>query len=270
MAIITISRGSYSKGKEIAEKVAQELGYECIARKVLLEAKEEFDVPEIKLVRAIHDAPSILDSLSYGKEKYISFIRTEILNHFKRDNIVYHGLAGHFFVKGISHVLKVRIIADLEDRVRLEMEREGISHDEALSILQKDDEERRKWSEYLYGIDTWDSRNYDLVIHVHKLAVKDAVDMICHTASLESFQTTPESQRAIEDLALAAQTKAVLMDVKADLRVSARDGKIWIRTEAPILQSEALAEKIEEIAQTVPGVRESKIEVIPSGAEALG
>jgi hypothetical protein len=45
MAIITISRGSYSKGKEIAEKVAQELGYECIARKVLLEAKEEFNIP---------------------------------------------------------------------------------------------------------------------------------------------------------------------------------------------------------------------------------
>ena len=27
MAIITISRGSYSKGKEVAEKVAERLGY---------------------------------------------------------------------------------------------------------------------------------------------------------------------------------------------------------------------------------------------------
>jgi len=177
MAIITISRGSYSKGKEIAENVAQKLGYECIARKVLLEAKEEFNVPELKLVRAIHDAPSILNSLSYGKEKYISFIQAEILNHFKKDNVVYHGLAGHFFVKGICHVLKVRIIADLDDRVRLEMEREGISRKEALSIIRKDDEERRKWSKYLYGIDTWNSTNYDLVIHIHKLKVKDAVDM---------------------------------------------------------------------------------------------
>ena len=139
MSIITISRGSYSKGKEIAEKVALELNYECIARKVLLEAKEEFNVPEIKLIRAIHDAPSILSRLSYGKEKYISFIQAEILNHFKKDNVVYHGLAGHFFVKGISHVLKVRIIADMEDRVRLEMEREGIPRDKALHILQKDD-----------------------------------------------------------------------------------------------------------------------------------
>ena len=47
MAIITISRGSYSKGKEIAEKVAQQLGYECIARRVLLEASEEFNASDI-------------------------------------------------------------------------------------------------------------------------------------------------------------------------------------------------------------------------------
>jgi hypothetical protein len=32
MSIITISRGSYTKGKEIAEKVAKKVGYECIAR----------------------------------------------------------------------------------------------------------------------------------------------------------------------------------------------------------------------------------------------
>ena len=30
MGVITISRGSYSKGKEIAEKLANNLGYECV------------------------------------------------------------------------------------------------------------------------------------------------------------------------------------------------------------------------------------------------
>ena len=125
MAIITISRGSYSKGKEIAEKVSECLGYECIARRVLFEASGDYNIPEVKLVRAIHDAPSFFGNLTHKKEKYISFLQAEILEHFRKDNVVYHGLAGHFFVKGISHVLKVRIIADLEDRVRLEMEREG-------------------------------------------------------------------------------------------------------------------------------------------------
>jgi hypothetical protein len=44
----------------------------------------------MKLVRAIHDAPSILDRFSYGRERFI---------------------------------LKVRIMADLEDRIGEEMRR---------------------------------------------------------------------------------------------------------------------------------------------------
>ena len=52
MSVITISRGSYSRGKEVAEKVAKQLGYECISRDILLEASEEFNIPEIRLIRA--------------------------------------------------------------------------------------------------------------------------------------------------------------------------------------------------------------------------
>ena len=101
MAIITISRGSYSYGKAIAEKVAEKLKYDCIARDVLLEASKEFNLPEIKLLSAIKDAPSILDRFVYGKEKYIAYIQASLLKYLKKDNVVYHGLAGQFFVKDI-------------------------------------------------------------------------------------------------------------------------------------------------------------------------
>ena len=61
MSIITISRGSYSRGKEVAETLARELGYECVSREIILEASEQFNIPEIQLVHAIEDAPSILN-----------------------------------------------------------------------------------------------------------------------------------------------------------------------------------------------------------------
>ena len=47
MSIITISRGSFSKGKEVAEKLAEKLNYECISRDILIEASEHFNIPEI-------------------------------------------------------------------------------------------------------------------------------------------------------------------------------------------------------------------------------
>ena len=114
MGVITISRGSYSKGKEIAEKLAQHLGYECISREILLETSDHFNIHELKLTRAIHDAPSIFDRFKHGKEKYIIFLREAFLEHIRKDNVIYHGLAGHFFCQGIPSILKVRINANLE------------------------------------------------------------------------------------------------------------------------------------------------------------
>ena len=145
MAIITISRGSYSKGKEVAERAAELLGYSCISRDLLVEASEQFNIPEIKLVRALHDAPSILERFTYGKEKYLAYVESAFLKHAQKDNMIYHGLAGHFFLTGVQHVLKVRVLADIEDRVRLETEREKIQPEEARHVLVKDDQERRQW-----------------------------------------------------------------------------------------------------------------------------
>jgi len=263
MAIITISRGSYSKGKEVAEKVGEKLGYECISRDVLLEASERFNIPEVKLVRAIHDAPSILGRFAYGKEKYISFIESAILRHFKNDNVVYCGLAGHFFAREIAHVLKVRILADFEDRVRLEMARESISEREAAHILKKDDEERRKWSMHLYGIDPWDPSLYDLIIHIKQITVDAAVDTICNTVARKEFQTTPESQKRMENLLLAAEVRAAIIDKKPDARVSASDGKVIIKTAEIGSREIALEKKLEKAVLAVPGVKEVEVAVRP-------
>ncbi len=205
MAIVTISRGSYYRGKEVAEKLAQKLGYQCISREILLEASEEYNIPEIKLIRAIEDAPSILERFTRQKEKYIAFIRAALLKHVQKDNVVYHGLFGHFFLQDIPHVLKVRIVGNLEARVADEVKREGISADKAREIILRDDEERRKWALYLYGADFWDATLYDLVIHLKTISVDDAVSLICHALELPGFQTTPQSQEAIDSLVEAAR-----------------------------------------------------------------
>jgi len=263
MPIITISRGSYSKGKEVADRVAQRLGYEVVSREVVLEASEEFNVPEIKLVRAIHDAPSILDRLSHRKERYIAYIRAALLQHFRKGKVVYHGLAGQFFVRSIPHVLKVRVISDMDDRIKLEMEREGISRTEALRVLKKDDEERRKWSQHLYGIDTRDPSLYDLVIHVHKITVDEAADIVCNTAGLEHFQTTVESAKALDDLTLAAEVKAALFRIDYSAKVTSMDGSVSIEAGSMSPHQFHKVDEIRSAAKNVPGVKDISVKAVP-------
>jgi cytidylate kinase len=263
MAIITISRGSYSRGKEVAEKVARNLGYACISRDILLDASEIFNVSELKLVHAIHDAPSLLDRFSKGKERYLAYIQAALLRFLREDNVVYHGLAGHFFVRDIGHALKVRIGAEMQDRVSLEMARRNIAAREALETLRKDDEQRRKWSRWLYGIDTFDPTLYDMVLHIKRLSTDDAAEIICRTARLERFQTTAASQRALKDMALAAQVKADLMEITVDLDIHADNGHIQIRAKSNELIQENLGRELAEKARRTPGVADVQVQVEP-------
>ncbi len=253
MSIITISRGSYSRGKEVAEKLAQALNYQCLSRDILLEASERYNIPEIKLVRAIHDAPSILERFTYSKETYVAYIRADLLRQAKKDNLVYHGLAGHFLLKGIPHVLRVRIIADLEDRVNEEMKRENISAEEARQILLKDDEERRKWSKNLYGIDTWDPSLYDLVINIKYITVNGAVDLIkCALKDLR-FQTTPEGQKLVDEMALAAEIEAAFIQDIPSIQVEAKENEVFIYLRKDLCKDEELMSRIKRRAVSVAG-----------------
>jgi cytidylate kinase len=254
MPIITISRGSYSRGKEVAEKLARKLGYDCISRDILLEASSEFNIPEIKLVRALHDAPTALERFTYGKERYLAYLRSALLQHVLNDNVVYHGLAGHYFLQDIPHVLKVRIIADIEDRVKEEMERENISEAEARYVLKKDDGERRKWGLQIYGIDTWDPNLYDMVLHIRSLKVADAVDILYATVQKPAFQTTTASKKMLNDLALSAKVLANLITIAPKVYVRSKDGVVMI-TNTHDLTSDVTRE-IRTITMKVEGVKE--------------
>jgi Cytidylate kinase-like family len=259
MAIITISRGSYSKGKDVAEKVAERLGYECVSRDVLLDASDHFHIPEVKLIRAIHDAPSILDRFKHGKQIFIAYIRSALMSRVANDNVVYHGLAGHVLLTGVPNVLKVRIIADMGDRIKAEVAREFIREEDARVLLEKDDEERRGWTKSLYGVDPWDSSLYDLVVHISKLTVSDAVDFICQAATRDQFKTTESHRRKVKNLDLACRVKAALVDPFFDVGVTAESGNVLIFTEAGDRQVNKLKKRTRELEKEIEGINNLEV-----------
>lgn len=262
MSIISISRGSYFRGKDVAEQVAKNLGYQCISRDSLLAASDEFDIPELKLMRNIQHATQILERYSFGRERYINYISSSILRHLKKNNHVYHGIAGQVFIYDISHLLKVRIIADFDDRVRAEAERENISQDQARAQLKHDDEQRQKWAMVLYGVDIVDPTLYDMVINLSAMGVDEAVDLISKASQQKCFQPTEETHKRIHDLALAAEIRAALFDFPT-AGVGANDGKAHISVKAPEDQSAAIRARIEDSVKNIESLKELEIRVDP-------
>jgi len=240
MAIITIARECCSHGAEIAEKVADMLGYECISREILLEAAYFFNIPEQKLLHSIHDAPSVLERITHGREKYLAYIRAALLEHVKKDNIVYHGYAGHLLIPEITHVLKIRLFAAESDRVALLQKEQKMSRKEAVAFLKSEDKQRIDWTRYIYNSDVHDPELYDLIVNLTHLKIQDACDIICRAVRSDIYVTTVASQKLVADLALSSHVKAALQDI-CDAEVSTDNGMVHIQVAGQKLRKTGIA-----------------------------
>lgn len=235
MKIITISTDRYTKGTEIAERVAQKMGYECVSREIILSAAEKFGVPEMKLMKAVKDAPTILDMFSRDRQRYMTYIKAVVADYMLKHDIVYHGLVGHPIIRGVSHVLKVRIIANLEDRIRLEMEREKVSEEKARKLISNLDEQQKKWGKAVYGIDVTNPIFYDLIInvgHIGAIDTEDAVETIIDTAGHKKFHPNTYSLSCLKNIALSCRVTAALIEKDPKIEVRSDKGHVFVYTKS--------------------------------------
>lgn len=271
MAIISIARGCHSHGEQIANQVAQMLGYECVNREILLEAVQYFNVSETKLLKSIENAPNVLDKITHGREKYIAYFRAALLEHVKKNNVVYYGHAGHLLLPALKHILKVRIIADMADRIALLKKLKNISAPEAEREILKEDRERTQWTRFLYKRELQDPSLYDIVINIGTFTIQDACELICKAAESDSFRAIAKEETELEDLAISSHIKAALQTI-CEPEVTSHNGMVHIKVSAakirksdfsrPDMQSQLkesihseLSKDVNNIAYKIPGVK---------------
>lgn len=252
MSVVIISAESYCKAEEIAEKVARTLGYTCVSHEVLADASRNYGVAEEKLKEALNNTSSLLNRLTNTRTRNLAYFQASLTEALNKDNVVYHGVAGHMFVREVSHVLSVRLVADLEDRVASKVEKEGVPEKKARELLLKENEQRQKWFLSVFGLDGLESGRFDLVINVTQIAPERAASIIVDTARDVKFQPITYSVKAMADQALASKVRAALIDTCPDVTVTARDGEISIQTKALKKKDKMLA--IRDQAQGIEGV----------------
>lgn len=264
MAIITISRGTFSGGQSLAQCAAEKLGYRCVPRVALHEAAKRYGVSDEELSKATSETPGILERLSSERARYLACARAALVREVKDDNVVYHGLAGHFLLQGVPHVLRVRVIANMEFRIKGAMERTKLNRKEALEYLRKADEKRIKWTRFLYHVDWHDPSLYDITINLEHISLNNACEILCNVVTMDKFVTSPEWRKTMDDLVLSTEVRAIVAMSKgiadSGLEVSADGGTVTLAGTAGSLQD---ADRIREIAKAVPGVKaiNSKMQV---------
>ena len=263
MAIITLSGGTFSGVKPLAEGVRDELGYRLLVREELLtKAADEFGASQHQLESALLHMPGFLEGRGLKRLHYIHCVQAAMAKSVRSDNVVYHGYAGHLLLEAIPHHLRVRVVADAEQRITAVMQGCDLTRDKAIEYIKEWDEKQANWVKWVYGVDTNDPATYDLVVNLGRIPVPSALAIIVQTATRD-FQTTPQSQALVEDLGLATEIRAKIgMDRSIPderIDVEAHDGVVTIAASARYL---ADADKVRQVASHIPGVKnvESKLE----------
>ncbi len=256
MAIITISRGSFAGGRAVASDLAAQLGYPCLGREEALAlAARDYGIVEAELHKSLDESPRFWEEVSGKRLAYVKCLTAVLLDQVQDGNLVYHGNVGHLLLTGLDCVLRVRITADLEYRIKVAMNQGVVSREKAMAHILQVDDSRSRWAKLLYGVDCGDATQYDVTFSLGRLGVADAVTAIRQLAQTEAFRFTDTSRKQFADLHLGSRVWAELaknhQTRSASIQVVARDGAVSITGN---VNSPSSIELIPKIARSVPGV----------------
>ena len=254
MPIITIYQGASGEGQELAEAVAEALGYRCVGREVLVEASRRYGIPEAKLNDIVEKGPHWWERLLQDLRPYRIALQAALCELAHDGMLVYHGHLGHELLSGIAHVLKVLLTAPIEFRIEQVRARQNLTDAAARHYIEEVDQARSRRLMAMFGADWRDPNRYDLILNIGKMSREGAKRVIIEAAKLEEYQPTHASTQAFNDLALSARVHATLFaspDVKGSaLEVRAEGGHLHIKGRA----DHGLEDKIALLVKNVPGV----------------
>jgi len=154
---------------------------------------------------------------------------------------------------GIDHILKMRVIADMESRINIVMQKLALSRDKAKRYIDQLDQDRKKWIKQFYNV-VWDvSSLYDIVINLSHINVENAASAVCAMAQLPEFQVTPANTKSLQDLYLAARARLLLA---MDKRTSQMN--IKVRASNSVAHVTYLPQQVKEVKMITDVLRELK------------
>ena len=269
MPIITIYQGASGEGQELADTVAEGLGYRCVGREVLVEASRRYGIPEAKLNEIVEKGPHWWERLLQDLRPYRIALQATLCELAHDGKVVYHGHVGHELLSGIGHVLKVLLTAPIEFRIEQIRTRQSLTDIAARHYIEEVDKARSRRLMAMFGTDWRDPNRYDLILNMGKMSRDGAKRVIIEAAKLEEYQPTPASDQAFKDLALGSRVYAALF-ASPDLRVSA----VEVRAEGGHIHVKGRVDQGSEhqlvnMVKNVPGVTKVTSDVYSAPPEGF-
>lgn len=221
MAVITISRQYGSGGNEVANRLAEELGYQIFEKRQIAQAAADAGLSEAEVldyseenhkvrtflerlfipsasvaqVRIWHETPNgmrEMEEVHLSEDLVLSLVQKAIRSVYRAGNFIIVGRGGQVILRNYREVLHVRIVADEEDRVQrvkeqIKQQRQAFMADidarrDAQDLIRERDEASKDYIRRFYEADWDDPQLYHLTINTSRLSIDRAVEIITRLA----------------------------------------------------------------------------------------
>jgi cytidylate kinase len=262
MAVVAISQQIGSRGTELGQLVAEQLGYRFMSgEEIVAEAARIFNVSQEELIVFDIRTPHFWERARSESHRYVAYFRAALLKELASDNITVAGRTLANQLNPVACAIRVRTVAPLGDRVRWTAAQEKTDVATAERQVRDHDREIKARGQTLFAVDIDEPTGYDLILNTSSHPIEMLVELVANAARAIDGSSHRAALQALSDVAIAAQVHAALLAHPkirdAEIGVTCRSGAVCLNGPGLVAPWDGL---VREVASKIDGVREVAIE----------
>jgi cytidylate kinase len=178
MRAVTVSRQAGSRGDDLAELVARQLGWRRAGRELINQAAMAAGVPQVALAQIDELGILCLRPSTREWRAYQAQVERIIGELADQGDVVIVGRGGQMALRGRPDVLHVRVVAPYAVRLDWLQQERNLSEDAARAWLEASTKARTCYVRRSYGVDLNDPALYHLVINTALVELQVAADVV--------------------------------------------------------------------------------------------
>jgi len=256
MTVIALTQEMGSLAKDVAEKLAADLGLQVMRHEVVDNVSSRLHVPTSLIHRLREGKAGAFERLRADRGSLAVYMTEEVLDVAARGNVVLRGWGATCLLRAVPHVVCVRVTRPFAQRVA--WLQDSLGNDDVGFVeeeIRRSDRAHAARMHAQFGVTWGDPLLYDLVLNTGRVSVESCAQQIAALARRPEFAETEASRAMLQNLALEARVRAALRADEAtkavDVTVTSSAGRVVLA--GMVLDPDELPAAA-RVAAAVPGV----------------
>ncbi len=262
MSVLTITSGLYSNAEKIVNNLSKQLNSKIITDTDIIEKTHQvYNIKLTTLQKVVESKQIAFNDFTHEKEKCTALLKKTVSEFVSKGSCIFYGNTGHLVPEEVTHVMKVLIISNKEQRIENGMKNFDLSKKDVIKNIETSDKYAFLWTNFLFGKKAWNKSLYDIVIPTDKLEAEESISLI--SKHLEELLLNKEDLiiNEIFDFKLAADAEIALSKIGQGLLVKVSGGNIVVTIDKKVLMLNKFQQKIINTVQQIPNVKSVKTEI---------